>query len=340
MTNINKIYPLLCKPVLKEKIWGGRKLEELFKIPLPKGKKIGEAWIVADLKEGTSCIANGELEGKTLSEVTKEWGDKLIGTAWENAPTGGRFPLLIKFLDAQEDLSIQVHPSEEDCKKYFPKDFSKDESWVILQSDPGGKILHGFKPGTTLQEFDELLEKGKVVDCLREVEVTAGEVFRVAPGTVHALGSGVSILEIQQPSDTTFRIYDYDRLGDDGKPRTLHIEQSRKVMRFGDNTPPRIEPEKNKTIWGEHELLVDVPAYRIERLTIYGPLSWKINPESVQVLILLEGSLTLNTGGEDLVIAPGDCVILPATLGSIEIEPLDKKTLVVLTGAGHIPMVQ
>src|SRR5437867_664561 len=119
MVEGNPVYPLLCEPLLKEKIWGGRKLELLCGMSLPKGKKIGEAWLVADLREGTSGIANGRLKGKTLSEVTKEWGEQLIGSAWENTNTGGRFPLLIKLLDAQDDLSIQVHPDKEACRKYF-----------------------------------------------------------------------------------------------------------------------------------------------------------------------------------------------------------------------------
>ncbi len=338
MQESNSVYPLLCKPVLKEKIWGGRKLEALFGMPLPRDKKTGEAWLVADLKEGTSLIANGPLVGQTLSQVTKQWGEKLIGTAWKNAPTGGRFPLLIKYLDAQDDLSIQVHPDTESCQKYFPNDFSKDESWIILHSDKDGKILHGFRPGTTLQDFDRLLEKGKIIDCLREIKVNPGDVFRVAPGTVHALCRGVCILEIQEPSDTTFRIFDYNRLGDDGKPRALHIEQSRKVMRFGDDTPPRIELQKSKTDWGEHELLVDVPAYRIERLTVNKSCSWKINPASVQVLIVLYGNIFIHTATGKLALKEGDCVILPATLGDVEM--VRSHGVVVLAGAGHVPMVR
>jgi mannose-6-phosphate isomerase len=334
------VYPLICKPVLKEKIWGGRKLESLFDMALPKGKKIGEAWLVADLKEGTSSIVNGEFAGETLSHVTKKWGEKLIGTAWENIPTGGRFPLLIKYLDAQDDLSIQVHPDTDATQKYFPNDFSKDESWIILHTDKNGKILHGFKPGITLKDFDDMLTRDKIVDCLREIKVNAGDVFRVAPGTVHALCSGVSILEIQEPSDSTFRIFDYNRVGDDGKLRALHIEESRKVMRFGDNVPPKIQPKKTKTSWGKHELLVNVSAYRIERLTVNKPLSWKVNLVSVQVLILLEGALSLHASGEKLSLHKGDCVILPATLGDVEIVPQEKKALVILAGADNVPMVQ
>ncbi len=336
-----KIYPLLCKPVLKEKIWGGRKLETLFGIELPEDQNIGEAWMVADLTEGASTITNGPLAGKPLSEATSTWGFKhMIGKAWAKKTIGQSYPLLIKFLDAQDNLSVQVHPDHRACQTDFPDDNSKDESWIIVQADPGGSILHGFESGTTLNTFNELLEKGDVTDCMRSVEVDSGQVYRVAPGTVHALCKGVAILEIQEPSDSTFRIYDYGRLDDDGKPRDLHLDAARKVMHFATEAPPEVQPRSKSEKWGMHDLLIDVEAYRIERLRLHGqPLKWKVNPKSTQSLIVLEGTLEMTGGGQNLDLKPGSVVVLPAAVGTVQLNPQSSNATCVLAGAGGIKMV-
>jgi mannose-6-phosphate isomerase len=339
MTTTPSAYPLLCKPVLKPKIWGGRKLEKLFGMELPPGRKIGEAWIVADLAEGSSLVANGALAGQTLSEAARLWGESLIGPAWRGKPTAGRFPLLVKFLDAQDDLSIQVHPDETACKAFFPRDFSKDESWVVLDSEPGGSILHGFKDGVTLADFDRLLAEGNVVESMWCIEVKPGDLFRVAPGMAHALRKGVAILEIQEPSDSTFRIYDYGRTGEDGKPRPLHVDAARRVMCFGKDQPAPPRPVVSDVPWGLHTRMVDVAAYRIEKLQMRSEVSWTVDPRSAQALILLGGGLRLESGAGPLALKAGDAVILPATLGGVRTAPQGAEAEAVLAGAGGIPMV-
>lgn len=333
------VYPLITEPVLKSKIWGGKKLEELYNYPLSRTAKIGEAWIAADLPEGSCRISNGPYSGRTLSDVVRAWGEYLIGTGWKNPATRGRYPLLVKFLDAQDDLSVQVHPGQDDCQKYFPQEFSKDESWVVLHAEPGAGILYGFQPGTNLETFDRLLAQGKVMDCLRKVEVKAGDVFHIAPGKVHALCKGVVILEIQEPSDTTFRIYDYGRLGEDGRPRQLHLDASRKVMKFDYQEEPRILPETNETSWGEHEILMDIPPYRIERASLNSELQWNVNPATTQTLICLEGNFTLWAAGEPFTIHKGECCVLPASLGSVQLNPLSSHNQIVLAGLGGIPIL-
>lgn len=333
------VYPLLCSPVLKSKIWGGRKLEKLFGLQLPAGEKIGEAWMAADLPEGSSTILNGPKQGHSLAEVTRQWGEALIGPAWANKPTEGRFPLLIKFLDAQDDLSVQVHPDAEDCAQYFPGAYSKDESWLTLDSEPDGAILLGFEEEADLGDFDRLLKSNEVTRIIRSLSVEPGDFFRVAPGTVHALGKGVVILEIQEPSDTTFRIYDYGRLGDDGKPRDLHLDEARKVMRFGPNQLPQPEREQARRDWGLWEMLVDVPAYRIERIRPVSSLRWEVNNASVQVLMLTNGSLTLSAAGMSLPLLKGAVVILPAAVGEVTLSDVTEETEVVLAGAGRVPLL-
>ncbi|MFW6286628.1 MAG: class I mannose-6-phosphate isomerase [Candidatus Sumerlaeota bacterium] len=233
-----------------------------------------------------------------------------------------------------------MHPDHRACQTEFPDENSKDESWIIVQADPGGTILHGFKPGTNLARFDELLEENKVTECLREVEVDAGQVYRVAPGTVHALCEGVAILEIQEPSDSTFRIYDYGRTDDAGNPRELHLDQARKVMHFASEAPPEVQPRSKSEKWGMHDLLVDVPAYRIERLRIHGePLRWKVNPRSTQSLIVLDGLLELHGGRERIALSAGQVVVLPAAVGTIELQPQSANATCILAGAGGGKMV-
>jgi len=336
------VYPILCEPLFKPKIWGGRKLEVLFGMDLPAGEKIGEAWVAADLAEGSTRVANGPLTGASLGDAARLWGEAMIGPAWRGRPTGARFPLLVKFLDAQDDLSIQVHPDEAACRSDFPDDFSKDESWIVLDATPGGAILHGFVAGVTLDDFDRLLAEGRVVECMRRIEVRPGDVFRVAPGTVHALCRGVAILEIQEPSDSTFRIYDYGRLGDDGEPRPLHLDAARKVMRFESaGSGPRIRPAAATTSWGWRETLVDVAAYRIECVTFERPTSWRVDPRSAQTLIVLEGEVSLAAGGDALRVRNGGCVALPAAVGTVRVDvgPGGAPARAVLAGAGGVEMI-
>ncbi|HUT22795.1 MAG TPA: class I mannose-6-phosphate isomerase, partial [Sumerlaeia bacterium] len=212
---------------------------------------------------------------------------------------------------------------------------------IVLDAAPGGAILHGFAPGATLDDFDRLLAEGRVVECMRRIEVRPGDVFRVAPGTVHALCRGVAILEIQEPSDSTFRIHDYGRLGDDGKPRPLHLDAARKVMRFEDaGGGPRIRPVAATASWGRHETLVDVAAYRIERITLERPTSWRVDPRSAQTLIVLEGDTSLAAGGEELRVPSGGCAILPAAVGTVRINVGPGSPVrAVLAGAGGVEMV-
>lgn len=334
------VYPLLCKPVLKKKIWGGRKLEEHYGLDIPYGEKMGEAWLVSDLPEGSSVVTNGPMAGKTLSEVTQEWGEAMIGSAWVGKPTQGRFPLLVKILDAQDNLSVQVHPSEKDCRDHFPEHFSKDETWIVVHADPGALLLNGFKPGTTHELFEELCEKGTVLECVRSVEASPGQVMRIAPGTVHALCSGVMVLEIQEPSDSTFRIYDYDRLGEDGLPRSLHVDAARTVLDFEHSSPAEINVHRKPVSWGRYEVLVDCSAYRIERAQFEKPHSWNVYPSSAQVFIVLGGDLLLKAAGHELELKRGDAVVLPATLGEVEVIPLSAHTLCVAAGAGNVSILE
>jgi len=328
-------YPLLCRPLFQPKIWGGRKLESLLGKALPAGQAIGESWEVADIPEGASSVDNGEMAGRTLTHVLGQWGEALVGTQRFE----GRFPYLIKFLHAEQDLSVQVHPSQQDCERFFPDERGKDESWIIVHADPGGRVLHGFRPGVTGAVFDTHLADGRAAECLRTVPVKPGDVIQIAPGTVHAIGRGVVLLEIQQASDSTFRIDDYGRLGDDGRPRTLHLDEARRVVRF-DHTDALATPRMTSSAWGRHERLIDVPAYRIERVSAGAAVEAVLDGPRVRILVLLSGTLQLGWPNGSLPVRAGQTVVIPAAMPRVTLDPGGAEASFVLTGSGGHPLAE
>lgn len=208
-------------PFLKSVIWGGERLRHLGKQVKP-GEKIGEAWEISDLPGKSSTIVNGELRGSLLADVVEEFSQAVLG----KLSHAGRLPLLIKFIDSHERLSVQVHPDDRMARLLENEPNGKSEVWIILEADPGAEIVFGLKPGTTRETVEKSLAGKSIRDCLNFLPAARGDVFAVKPGTVHALMEGLLLLEIQQASDITYRIYDWDRVEQDGKPRKLHIEQS------------------------------------------------------------------------------------------------------------------
>lgn len=317
-----ELYPLLCEPHCQPRVWGGTGLAERFGKPLPPGEPIGETWEVADLPEGVSTIGNGSYRGRTLGELTREFGATLIGTAWPP----GRFPLLVKLLDARQDLSVQVHPADDDCRDELVAHHGKDECWIILFAEPGGAVIHGVRAGTCWDDVAAAAEDGTIFDHLRRLEVRSGDVVHVSPGTIHALLAGVMVLEIQQPSDSTFRLYDY------GRGRPLHLAEAQRVARL-EALDPCPECRTESFAWGRHECLIDVAAYRIERLTVDREAHWSVDPRTAQVLVVIEGSGTVAGGGVEVPLSAGRTVLLPARLGPVRFTPDGAATLV-LAGAG------
>lgn len=213
--------PLLFEPIFKPKPWGGRKLADLFHKRLPPGQRIGESWELVSLPGDESRVRGGPLAGRTLSELVALWGRDLLGDA---ALLDGRFPLLIKFLDARENLSVQVHPRPDgpDAARGAP---IKHEAWYVVDADPGAAIFVGLRPGVTRQQFESLAHTPQVQELLVRRPVQASDCFYLPSGTVHALGAGVVVAEVQTPSDVTYRLYDWGRLDDHGQPRELHVQQ-------------------------------------------------------------------------------------------------------------------
>lgn len=236
-------YPLVLEPILKAKVWGGRKLEQFGK-PLPESEPIGESWELADLDSTStsggggdsahSTITNGPLSGQTIRDALKQWGSQLIDES-KLTPDGG-FPLLVKYLDAREHLSVQVHPSPDYANTHEDAHL-KTESWLILQADEGAMLYKGLKPGTTKDDLKQAIESSTVPDLLIAEPAVVGQCHTLPSGTVHALGAGVLVAEVQTPSDTTFRVYDWAKeYGRDG--RELHIDQALECADFGSAPEP------------------------------------------------------------------------------------------------------
>jgi mannose-6-phosphate isomerase len=309
-----KPYPLQFQAEMKQRVWGGRALEQ-FGLDLPDGP-IGEGWMIGDHPNGTTKVMNGELAGLGLDEVRSKYGATLFGKrAFADAST--RFPLLIKLLDCNDDLSVQVHP-DNDYIGLPAGELGKTEMWYILDAKPGAKIIYGLQPGVTRESFAEAIHEGRIMECMQEVDVKAGDSFYIPAGTVHALCAGVLAAEIQQNSDTTYRLYDYDRPGLDGKPRELHIEDSLAVIAYEGNDASRMTTE----LAGPNEwlMLARSPYFVVEKGSVESSWELQTTPDSFVVLVICDGTGTLKWADGELSVKSGDCFLLPATLGEYKLE--------------------
>ncbi|MFS0836798.1 type I phosphomannose isomerase catalytic subunit [Paenibacillus sp. 1P03SA] len=304
-----KPYPIHFQPDFKHRVWGGRALEE-FGYEIPEGH-VGEGWMIADHANGTSTVTNGELKGLGLDEVREKLGAEWFGTKGASAGNG-RFPLLVKLLDCNDDLSVQVHPGN-DYENLAQGELGKTEMWYVLDAKPGAKIIYGLKEGITRSEFEAAVQEDRILDTMMSVEAEKGDSFYIPSGTVHALGSGVLVAEIQQNSDTTYRLYDYNRPGLDGKPRELHIEDSLNVIGFGKAGATFMKTmDAAPNEWLE---LAASPYFVVEKGVVTAPWNLSTTPESFTLLIACEGSGSLEWADGSLAMKPGDCFLLPATLG-------------------------
>lgn len=294
------VYPLKFKPIYKQRIWGGQKLHEMFGKELPEGEKIGESWELTDLPEDKSVITNGELAGRMLESVIEEFPKEIVGV--ENFT--GAFPLLIKLLDCQDVLSVQVHPDPQTCER-MGKGAPKTECWYVISAEPGAVIYKGLKEGVTREQFAEAIKQGTVEDLLIKVKVQEGECHFLPAGTAHAIGSGLLIAEIQTPSDTTYRVFDWNRVDDAGNPRELHIEQALESIHFDQSSD-----DLPVTTIGR---LVESEYFTVDKGHQGRNCEVLLSSGIVKVLIFLSGYGTiLKTGMEKVDFSAGDCLLIPA----------------------------
>lgn len=292
--------PLFLNGVLQEKIWGGRKLEDEYGYDIPSDKT-GEFWAISAHKNGVTTVKNGEYEGQALDDLWSK-NRELFGNQ-----EGDVFPLLTKIIDAQNDLSVQVHPDDVYGLEH-EGELGKTECWYILSAEPGSTIIYGHT-AETKDELREMIETGNWNELLHEVEVTAGDFFYVPSGTVHALGSGVMVLETQQSSDTTYRLYDYDRQDDDGNLRDLHIEQSIDVTTVPavDNL---VEPIVDEVDNGTLTTLLSNDFFSVYEWELNGPVSFD-QTKYYTLVSVIDGDATLTADDQAYSISKGDHFILP-----------------------------
>jgi mannose-6-phosphate isomerase len=317
------LYPLKFKPILKEVIWGGSDICP-FKGISPVQKGIGESWEVSHVDGNYSVVANGSLEGTNLDELIKTYGSKLLGQKVMER-FGDTFPLLIKFIDAQDDLSIQVHPDDELAKKRH-NSFGKTEMWYVVKAADGAKLYSGFCEQINPDEYVKRVGNNTITDVLKRYDVKAGDVFFLPAGRVHAIGAGCFIAEIQQTSNITYRIYDYDRKGVDGKGRELHTELAKDAIDYTvfDDYRTNYTEKKDEVV-----SLADCKYFTTNLLELTKEMNRNLAAlDSFVIYICMQGEVTLSDDkGNRLTVRQGETVLLPATTQNVTIVPSEDSKL-------------
>lgn len=309
-----KLYPLRFTPISKYRIWGGNKLNTVLDKGF-EGEMIGESWEISKVEGDETLVSNGSLQGKNLQDLSQEFKGKLLGEK-VYATFGDDFPLLIKFIDAEKPLSIQVHPHDEVAKKRH-NSFGKNEMWYIMDTDEDAEIIVGFNQKLTQEEYLSHLEKNTVLDVLNTVNTKAGDVFNIPTGRVHAIGAGVLLAEIQQTSDVTYRIFDYNRIdAKTGQERELHNDLALDVIDFNvqESYTTPYETQKN-----EASKLIHTPYFTTNILDVRSKVEKNYSSiDSFVILICVEGELSITSEGEIYALKKGETILLPSVLNEIE----------------------
>ncbi|MDO4230102.1 MAG: mannose-6-phosphate isomerase [Capnocytophaga sp.] len=309
------MYPLKFNPILKERLWGGTKLKTLFNKPI-ETDITGESWEVSAVKGDISTVANGTFAGKSLQELIDLYPNELLGKhVYEKF--GKDFPILIKFIDAREDLSIQVHPNDALAKKRHDS-FGKTEMWYVMQADPKSKLIVGFNKTVTKEEYQTHLNNGTLTDIMNYEEVTAGDTFFINTGKVHAIGGGIIIAEIQQTSDITYRVYDFNRKDKNGNLRELHTEQALEAIDYIKKDDFKVNYLKSKNTTNP---MVDCPYFITNYLNLTGDFEKNIGgDDSFHIYMCVKGSGILSDGNTQLQINCGETVLFPASCSRLFVQ--------------------
>ncbi len=305
-------HPLKFVPILKHRIWGGQALKTVLGKPCPPDDTIGESWELADLPDDKSVVDGGPMAGRTLDQLVEEWGTDLYGRA---ELFQGSFPLLIKFLDAQTDLSVQVHPDPAMAERLGVR--IKHEAWYIIDCMPDAVIYRGLKPGVTREQFATAVAAGRCAELLERIPIKPGQCYYLPSGTVHALGAGVLVAEIQTPSDITYRVFDWNRTDPTtGRGRDLHINEALECIHFGPFDCSAEQRSHVASYWTTVTRLVSCASFRIEKVRMVGGLEQAIPYAEPVVWIVLEGSgeISYRGGAEPVQFRTGETVLLPAAL--------------------------
>jgi len=310
----NSLYPLVFQPILKEKIWGGEKLEEHFNKPA-HSKNVGESWEISTVPNYVSVVANGDLKGKSLQDLVNKYTFKLLGEKnWKRF--GNEFPLLIKFIDAKEDLSIQLHPNDELAKKRH-NSFGKTEMWYVMQADKDANLIVGFKGKVDKETYLKHLKNNTLTEILNFDKVKEGDTYFIEAGRVHAIGAGVLLAEIQQTSDITYRVYDWDRADADGNTRELHNDIAIDAFDFKMVNDFKIDYKKQKNASNK---IVSCPFFTTNFIEIDSEIQKYNTYDSFIIYMCVDGNVEILTNASNTMISKGETILIPANIKDFKLK--------------------
>jgi len=317
----NHLYPIKFQPILKEKIWGGTKLKTILN-KKSDASNVGESWEISDVDGDTSIVSNGELKGVTLKQLLSTYQEELIGKK-NFEQFGEKFPLLIKFIDAKEDLSIQLHPNDELAAKRH-NSFGKTEMWYVMQADNDANLIVGFNQKVTPEVYLEHLENKTLPKILNFDNVSEGDTYFIEVGRVHAIGAGVMLAEIQQTSDITYRVYDWDRKDDEGNERELHNDLAIEAIDFDMKEDFRVAYSKKE---GQENNMVSCPYFTTNYIHLTKSISKVNRYDSFIIYMCVEGEAKVTIEGFSETIKKGETILIPAALKELELDSNNAKLL-------------
>lgn len=308
-----EFYPLQFTPIFKERIWGGTQLKTVLNKPID-AEKTGESWEISSVSDNVSIVSNGIYKGKSLNELLAEFPKQVLGTRVVEQ-FGSQFPLLFKFIDAQQDLSIQLHPNDELAKKRH-NSFGKTEMWYVMQAEQGSRMIVGFKEKSSPEEYLENLNNKTLLTILDTQTVKEGDVFFLETGTIHAIGAGIVVAEIQQTSDITYRVYDFDRVDADGIPRELHVDLALDAINYDVVAAKR----SYSKVQNNANEIVDCPYFTTNYIAITDRVALTSNPSTFKVLMGVSGDFELVMDNVTYTYSKGDTLLIPAGAPNFELK--------------------
>ncbi|WP_179377344.1 type I phosphomannose isomerase catalytic subunit [Winogradskyella wichelsiae] len=310
----NRLYPIKFQPILKDKIWGGQKLNKYFN-KNSKSKNLGESWEISIVKNDISVVSNGELKGESLQELVDNYKSRLLGSKnWKHF--GNKFPLLIKFIDAKRDLSIQLHPNDELARKRH-NSFGKTEMWYVMQADVDANLIVGFNQKVNKEIYLKHLNEKSLTKILNFDKVKEGDTYFIEAGRIHAIGAGVLLAEIQQTSDVTYRVYDWDRVDDDGNERELHNDIAIDAFNFEMEDDFRIDYKIEKNTSNK---MVECPFFTTNFIEVNSNLDIKNSNDSFMIYMCVDGEVEISTKDSVDHISKGETILIPAEVENFKLK--------------------
>ncbi len=315
---MKNFYPLKFKAIYKEKIWGGNKLRKEFSRNIPSNKT-GESWEITDNESGVSIVKNGEFEGESINDLINKYKKEILGEELINKKS---FPLLIKFIDANKKLSVQVHPTDQYAQE-ISEENGKNEMWYVLSAKKKAKLIYGIDKNKDNKKLKKATINGKLNPYLKEMEVKKGDYIFIPSGTVHAIKEGVLLAEIQQNSDTTYRLYDWDRKDENGNLRDLHVDKAFEVINSVKNKNYKLQLENDLIFYNKNytlKILTASPSFLVENITLKKEFKFNTKAKRFYIIMNLEGQLSINYNHNSIKINKGETILIPAALNKISIS--------------------